>query len=243
MQLPSVLQLRTAQVIRVHRVTPELFTLDLALPPEERFAFQAGQWVYLHALDEAGQPLARGAFSIAVAPREASEALSFGIKIYGRLTATFAELKAGDRIGVQGPFGVFTLPQEEVPLLLLAGGIGVTPMRSLIRGALDRGWSAPIVLIWTSKTTEDLLYHQDFLAWQQASSGVFVYHPTLTRDTHSDWRGWRGRLDGEKLDEIVIDWSTAHAYLCGPEMYMSQAKLLMQERGITGKPRLHEEKF
>ena len=243
MPVPSVLQIRTAQVVRVHRVTPELFTLDVVLPAEERFAFQAGQWVYLHLLNEAGEPVARGAFSMASAPGEAVEVLSFGIKIYGRLTAAFAELGVGDRIGVQGPFGVFTLPQEDVPLLMLAGGIGITPMRSLITEAQKSGRVAPIALIWTSKTREDLLYHQDFQSLAQESQGRFLYLPTLTRDVHPDWTGWRGRLDGEKLGVLALDWQTLHAYVCGPELYMSQAKQLLQERGITGKPRLHEEKF
>ena len=243
MAIPSVLQIRTAQVVRVHRVTPEVFLLELALAAEDRFAFQAGQWVYLHLLNDAGEPLARGAFSIASAPSEAGETLLFGINIYGQLTASLAELSVGSRVGVQGPFGVFVLPSEKAPLVLLAGGIGITPLRSLAREALDRGWSEPIHLLWASKTQEDLLYHEDFETWAKAYPKTFFYHPTLTRDPHPEWKGERGRVDEEKLQALAVDWERVHAFVCGPEAFMAQTRQLLQVRGIVGKPRLHEEKF
>lgn len=243
MPLPSVLRIRTAQVIRVQHVTPELFTLTCALPAEEGFAFLAGQWVYLHLLDARGESVARGAFSVASAPVEREGALSFGIKVHGRLTQTFSTMKAGDVIGVQGPFGVFLLPKEPAPLVFLAAGIGVTPFRSLIREALAQESDQPIALIWISKAWDDLLYHQEFLAWQAASGGRFRYHPSLTRDPHPDWTGWRGRLEPWMLEALSFDWASAHGYVCGPPLFMERAKALLAERGVSGKPRFHEERF
>ena len=241
--LPSVLQIRKARVTRLWRATPELFTLDLELAPEDRFSFVAGQWVYLHLLTETGASLARGAFSIASAPEESSEEISFGIKIYGRLTATFAELNVGDQMGVQGPFGMFVLPPEPTPLVFLAGGIGITPMRSMIREALDQGWPESLLLIWTAKTEEDLIYHQEFLRWQEASAGQFQYAPSLTKEVRATWEGQRGRLSAEQLDGVRVDWDRAQAYVCGPERYMAEARMLLSARGIAGKPRYHEERF
>ncbi len=243
MPLPSVLRVRTAQVTRVQHVTPELFTLTCALPAEEAFTFLAGQWVYLHLLDANGESLARGAFSIASAPAEGGAELAFGIKIYGRLTQTFSALRPGDRIGIQGPFGVFTLPKEPAPLVFLAGGIGVTPFRSLIREALERNDGGPIALVWISKAWDDLLYHQECLAWEAAAGGRFRYHPSLTRDPHPDWTGWRGRLEPWMLDALAVDWANAHAYVCGPPLFMERAKALLEDRGVSGRPRLHEERF
>ncbi len=243
MPLPSVLRIRIAQVVRVQRVTPELFTLVCRLPEGEPFTFLAGQWVYLHLLDAQGESLARGAFSIASAPVEAGDALAFGIKIYGRLTQTFSNLNEGERIGVQGPFGVFTLPKEPVPLVFLAAGIGVTPFRSLIREALARPDGPTVSLVWIAKAWDDLLYHQEFIAWEAASHGRFRYHPALTRDPHPDWAGWRGRLEGWMIDALNVDWAVAHGYVCGPALFMERAKALLAERGVCGRPRFHEERF
>lgn len=244
MALSSVLMLRKARVLHVTHVTPELFTMSVLLPSEETFAFQAGQWVYLHLVSEAGESIAKGAFSIASAPSEGLDELGFGIKVYGRLTDTFSRMKAGDLIGVQGPFGFFMLPKDaSVPTVFLAGGIGVTPFRSLIKEALQQESSAPIVLIWVDKTWENLLYHHEFEAWAKASNGRFQYHPSLTRDSHANWTGWRGRMDDWMFDGLALDWATAHAYICGPIPFMDHAKAFLAKRGLAGKPRVHEERF
>jgi ferredoxin-NADP reductase len=244
MALPSVLLVRKARVSQIKFVTPELFTMSCVLPTEELFSFQAGQWVYLHLLNEQGESIAKGAFSIASAPSEGLADLSFAVKIYGRLTETFAAFKPGDQIGVQGPFGVFTLPKEEsTPTLFLAGGIGITPFRSMIREVLAQSSTAPTALIWVDRTWDNLLYHHEFEAWAKESNGRFLYHPTLTRDSQPDWTGWRGRLDATMLDSLPLDWATAQAYVCGPMPFMTQAKALLAERGLVGRARVHEERF
>ena len=243
MGTPSILTIRKARVSRVHRVTPELFTLTCVLEHPQDFAYQAGQWVYLHLMNESGESVARGAFSLASAPAERRMELEFGIKIYGRLTTTFSEMRPGDLIGVQGPFGVFTLPSAPAPLVFLAGGIGITPFRSMVREALETPSAEPIALIWMEKMWEDLMYHHEFEAWQKASHGRFLYRPALTRDTHPDWTGWRGHITKDMFESLGVDWSRAHAYVCGPNRFMDEAKILLKERGIEGRSRLHEERY
>ena len=127
--------------------------------------------------------------------------------------------------------------------MFLAGGIGITPMRSMIREALDQAWPESLLLIWTAKTEEDLIYHQEFLRWQEASAGQFQYVPSLTKEVRASWEGQRGRLSAEQLDRVRVDWDRVQAYVCGPERYMVEARMLLTARGITGKPRYHEEKF
>ncbi len=243
MPVPSVLRVREARVVRLHRFTSELFELECTLVDREEFAFIAGQWVYLHLVDEVGASLAKGAFSLANVPDETG-VLRFGVKIYGRLTATLAEMRAGDRVGVQGPFGRFVLPAEDAPLAMFGGGIGVTPLRSMIQAALeDRSRRAPIALFWASKAEEDLIYHAEFLAWQKAHPGRFTYVPSLTREHRADWPGERGRLEDRMLDQAGFPWDQAHAFSCGPQLFMDGVKNLLILRGIEGKPRYHEERF
>ena len=93
------------------------------------------------------------------------------------------------------------------------------------------------------RTWDNLLYHHEFEAWSKGSNGAFVYHPTLTRDSQSEWTGWRGRLDEWMLDALTLDWATAQAYVCGPVPFMDGAKAMLAKRGITGRARVHEERF
>ncbi len=243
MPLPPSLVLRTARVTGLKRLTPELFVLSCSLADGADFSYQAGQWVYLHLLNEQGESIARGAFSLASSPSEPGKELVFGVKIYGRLTASLAELAVGEQIGVQGPFGVFTLPKEAHPLLFVAGGIGITPLRSMIRQALDASWLSPMALIWVSKTEPELIYHREFIEWAKQSGGKFIYLPSLTQEEGSAWTGMRGRLNPLMLEALELPWQSIHAYLCGPNPFMEDAKRLLQERGVSGKPRLHEERF
>lgn len=243
MATPSVLLIRKARVSRINHVTPELFTLTCVLEHPQDFTYQAGQWVYVHLLNEAGESIARGAFSIASAPAEDRMEIEFGIKVYGRLTTTFSEMQPGDVIGVQGPFGVFTLPKEPAPLVFLAGGVGITPFRSMVRQALATPSAEPIVLIWMEKMWEDLMFHHEFEAWQRVSGGRFRYYPALTRDVHPDWTGYRGHLSEAMFDELSVDWTRAHAYVCGPNRFIDEAKRFLGERGVLGHPRLHEERY
>lgn len=243
MPVPSVLRIREARVVRLHRSTPELFELECTLVERDDFSFIAGQWVYLHLLDEAGASIAKGAFSVANAPQE-SEDLRFGIKIYGRLTSTFADMHEGDRLGIQGPFGRFVLPVEDVPLAFFGGGIGITPLRSMAFAALhDAARTAPLVVFWVARTEEELIYHTEFLAWQKAFPGRFMYVPSLTREHRVDWRGERGRLEARMLDQEGFAWDQAHAFTCGPQLFMDGIKGLLAARGLEGKPRYHEERF
>ena len=238
--LPSVLQIHPARVSRLVRHTPELFTFSVLL--EENFAFQAGQWVYLHLLDANGASYARAAFSLASAPCE--KELVFGVKIYGQFTETLAHLVEGSVIGLQGPFGVFTLPKDDVPLAFFGGGIGVTPLRSLVREALESGSRrAPIVLFWTARSQEDLIYQEEYCAWEKKFEGRFRYHPTLTREPRAEWRGLRGRLTEELFEADAFPWSFAHAFICGPLAFMHDTRALLSLREIEGKPRVHEERF
>lgn len=243
MPVPSVLRVREARVVRLHRCTPELFELECTLVERDDFSFIAGQWVYLHLVDEAGASIAKGAFSLANAPEEGKD-LRFGIKIYGRLTSTFSEMREGDRLGIQGPFGRFVLPAEDVPFAFFGGGIGITPLRSMVFAALhDAARTARVLLFWVARTEEELIYHAEFLAWQKTFPERFTYVPSLTREHRADWQGERGRLEARMLDRDDFSWESAHAFTCGPQLFMDGIKVLLTARGLEGKPRYHEERF
>ncbi len=236
----SVLEIRPARLQTFVRHTPELFTFSCVL--DDSFVYQAGQWVYLHLLQADGTSLARAAFSMASAPHESD--FSFGVKIYGRFTETLASFQEGTMIGVQGPFGVFLLPSDDTPLVFFGGGIGITPLRSLLARALhEKTRTAPLVLFWTARSQDELLYHEEFLAWERANPERFSYRPALTREPRTQWTGLRGRISNDMLENTALDWTCAQAFVCGSVVFMDEIKALLAMRGIIGRSRLHEERF
>jgi ferredoxin-NADP reductase len=240
--IPSILQIRRARITKSVRRTPDLFCLTVELAEADRFLFRAGQWAYLHLLDENGTSLAKGAFSFASAPEESGTKFEFAIKIYGRLTQTFSELPVGATIGVQGPFGVFVLPKEaDVPIVCIAGGIGVTPFRSFLQ-ALDKAErNERFVLIWIARTEPDLIFREEFKRFAETHPW-FQYVESITRGEGISWDGKIGRLSAEWLDELAIHWEKAHVFSCGPLAMMYEAKTLVEKKGVEGK-RWAQERF
>ena len=109
----------------MHLSIPSIFLLN----NEGRIIFLAGQWVYWHLLNQDGSSWGRAAFSVSSAPGEFDEEFQLGVKVQG-FHQKGGQLQPGDVIGIQGPFGVFTLPKQADHLVFFAGGIGVTPFRA-----------------------------------------------------------------------------------------------------------------
>lgn len=207
----------------------------------EPFAFQAGQWAYLHIPDRDGKPWRRGAFSIASAPSDSAETLEFAIKAYGEMTTRGRELRVGEEVGVQGPFGRFLVPAGEGPLVFIAGGIGIAPFRCMAQEVLASGSSRPLVLVHSNRERNEIAFEQEFRALAAAHPS-FRYVPTLTGTLPPDWDGERGRVDARILGTAVPGIADADVLLCASNPFMDAMKALLVELGV-GPKRIHVERF
>lgn len=243
MAINPVLIVRRFRIQEVKWETAETYTLVLA--PEDANdmpAFKPGQWVYLHLFNEDGTMWAKAAYSISLAPEECSQRLELGIKLHGDFTKRASKLMPDDLVGVQGPFGVFVLPPGDSPLVMFAGGIGVTPLRSMLRSLIASGTTRPVTLFYSNKYVEESPYLEEFLAFAEKAPW-FRFIPILTQQAPSDWKGERGRLDLAMLQRhAVIDPGFTYL-MCGPKPFMESIKGFLKEAGIDTKKQLKEELF
>lgn len=243
MAINPVLIVRRFIVHEVKWETAETYTLVLA--PEDAAdmpVFKPGQWMYLHLFNPDGSPWAKAAYSIALAPEECSQRLELGIKLHGDFTKRASKLIPDDVVGIQGPFGVFVLPPGESPLVMFAGGIGVTPLRSMIRSLMLSGSTRPVTLFYSNKYAEESPYLEEFLMLA-AKASWFRFIPILTQQAPSDWKGERGRLDMAMLQKHgVLDAGTTYL-MCGPRPFMESVRGFLKEAGIDTKKQLKEELF
>ncbi len=243
MAINPVLVVRRFRIQEVKWETAETYTLVLA--PEDQTdmpVFKPGQWVYLHLFNPDGTPWAKAAYSISLAPEECSKRLEMGIKLHGDFTKRASKLMPDDVVGVQGPFGVFVLPQNEVPLVMFAGGIGVTPLRSMIRSIQKSGVSRSVTLFYSNKYAEESPYLEEFLAMSKTEPW-FRFVPMLTQQAPSDWSGEHSRLDGEMLARHSAIGADSIYLMCGPRPFMESVRGLLQAAGIDTKKQLKEELF
>lgn len=236
--------LRSFRIVKNQLLADGIFSLTLAPDDgEPMFPFIAGQWVMLHLLNEDGTTWAKAAFSIASAPSESMQQLELAIKIYGDYTKRASTLKEGDRVKLQGPYGVFTLRPGTGPLVFFAAGIGVTPFRSMIRELIAAHDLRPVTLFYTNRTPALTAYESELRELAVMHS---AFHPVFIltgSETPDDWDGERGRLNEAMLLKHLGDWSGNEYAMCGPKEFMDSIRDMLVSHGVDVKTKLRKELF
>ena len=129
------------------------------------------------------------------------------------------ELRARDGLELRGPIGGHFVwgPENGGPLLLIAGGSGVVPLRAMLRHRQRAGNDLPVRLLYSSRSLDDVIYREEL---DTASDSVEVIY-TLTREQPPGWTGHARRVDSELLNEVA--WppdEDARAFVCGPTSFV-----------------------
>jgi ferredoxin-NADP reductase len=231
----------TWQVAKVSAVTAETASVrTVALDVPDWPGHQAGQHLDIRLTDEDGY-VAERSYSIASAPGEpvavTVERLEDG-EVSPYLTD---ELRAGDDLELRGPIGgYFTWePADGGPLLLLAGGSGVVPLRSILRHRERTGSSVPVRLLYSVRTLDDVIYQAEL---DHPALGVDVRY-TLTRHQPPGWAGYARRVDAALLAQVA--WPAAElplAYCCGPTSFVETVSQALVRSGYPPE-RVKTERF
>ena len=240
----ALLAIRRFRVVELKWESADTFTL--VLTPEqaaEMGSFKAGQWVYLHILDKDGTSKGRAAFSMASAPEESAEKVEFGIKVAGGFTKAMADAMPDDVVGVQGPFGVFVLPETTDRLTVFAGGVGVTPFRSMIRSAWLRKMPKEIVLFYSNRFVDDAAYLDELEKIAKEYPSLRLVFTLTGDDTPAVWKGEVGRVNEEMVKKYITDFSTGDFLMCGPVGFMETIRTILTAQGVDVKKRLRQELF
>lgn len=236
----SVLYVRVVKPLRVRRhpytvaaVGPIASrTWSVTIEPDSGAgpAFAAGQFVFL-TVDDHPFSLHQHPFSVASSARDRHH-LEFAIKELGDFTDRIGDVPVGSRAFVDGPYGSLQLPTPAVPgLVLVAGGIGITPIISMLRTLSDDDSPTPVVLLYANESVEDIAYRDELDALAQVIDLTVVH---VVADPDEAWTGERGLLTPELIERYLpdtrpTDW---HCVLCGPPAMMEAAEQALVDRGI-----------
>ncbi len=193
---------------------------------------RAGQHVDVRLTAEDGYQAQRS-YSIASAPEDAQLVLTVERLEDGEVSSYLVEeLRPGDGLELRGPVGGFFVWEASFggPLLLVAGGSGVAPFRSIVRHHLAVESDVPLRLLYSARALEDVLY-RDELDRLAAFREVDVRF-TLTREWPDGWSGYRGRIDRDVLAEV--GWPADErplVYVCGPTAFVETAASSLVELG------------
>jgi ferredoxin-NADP reductase len=205
--------------------------LEFEVEGVTRFGFVPGQWLSLKHTKSDGEEITR-AYSIASPPNESSRfALCLNRVQDGFMSNFLCDMKEGDEISGQGPFGDFILRPPMRDTIFIATGTGIAPFRSMLHWLVadpTRHEDRKLWLLFGSRTEQDIYYHQEFLGLAEAYKN-FHYLPTLSRGA-GDWQGLRGYVQ-EHVPGIVAGRTDMHAYICGLDKMIRANRDLLKSLG------------
>ncbi|MCI4363282.1 MAG: FAD-dependent oxidoreductase [Thermoplasmata archaeon] len=199
------------------------------------FTFRAGQFLEFALLNptETDAEGTTRSFSIASAPHE--EALMIATRM--RDTAfkrQLGELPIGAKISVKGPFGDLVLHEDaSKPAVFLAGGIGITPFRSILTDAARRQLPHRMVLFYSNRRSEDATFFEEIEGLERLNPN-FKMVPTMTQMENSrfSWGGERREIDRAMLSRRIDDDPHPVYYVAGPPRFVTGVHGMLRETGI-----------
>jgi ferredoxin-NADP reductase len=228
--LPGRLSWQLARVVELIEETPG--TRSIVLEPPAWPGHRAGQHVDVRLTAEDGYQAERS-YSIASAPEDEHLVLTVERLDDGEVSPYLAgELRPGDELELRGPIGGYFVWEATLggPLLLLAGGSGIVPLRSMLRHRTAVGSTVPVRLLYSSRSLGEVIY-RDELDRLAADDEVDVRF-TLTREQPEGWQGYRRRIDEELLREVA--WPPDDrplVYVCGPTAFVEAAATALVQLG------------
>lgn len=227
---PDEVVVHTARTLKATVTAVETLTHDirrLRLKPAKPLDFSPGQYAQL----QFGPGLVRP-YSMAGLPHD--DELEFHVRLVegGRVSTHVAQVLAvGDAVRVSGPLGSAYLRRKyEGPMLCVAGGTGLAPILSIVRGALESGMSNPIHVYAGARSARDVYGLPWLKDLQQRHPQLQVHAVVAAADAAP------GQRTGLVTDAIAQDWPTLEgwrAYLCGSPPMVEAVSLLARQRGVT----------
>lgn len=231
-------------VRRIFPETHDVKTFRLALPGGGPlpFAHVAGQYINLK-LTIGGKRVNRS-YTIASSPTR-PDYCEVSIK---RVPNGYAShhmhdtVKEGDTIQVSAPAGKFLFAGDESDrIVMLAGGVGITPMMAVVRSLTDRCWPGKMILVFSVRKRHDVIFAAE-LDYLRARFPNLEVHITLSDDPDTAWDGARGHITRELLDRAVPGLKSGPIMMCGPGPMMTAMRKLLVEIGVPD-GEIHEEAF
>lgn len=212
----------------------------VTLRVDEPVAYQAGQYFEWHLPGLA----APRSYSAANAP--GTRTLEFLVRLHehGGVSQLLqrGELAAGDVLTLKGPFGSYEAdPQDDRPLILVAGGTGLAPVKCIAEDLVARGSRRPVKIFFGARDRDELGYTRTLQDLAQATSTVEFTAVLSHEPATSPWAGPRG-LVIDALEAMPGDAFGAQAYLCGPPAMFNAAIALLERLGVAHED-IHCDKF
>lgn len=221
--MPDELELKIKEIIpRTYNVKSFRLALDGELN------FKAGQFCCIQLLTEKE---CKRYLSISSSPTEKGY-IEFTKKItQSDFSKALNTLNTGDSLRIQYPFGKFTLDEPQAKIAFLSGGIGITPIRSICKYAVDKNLGTDMVLVYANRSIKDIVFKEDFDLMQKQYLKLKVSH--VLYEPAPGFKCVVGLINAQIIKNEVPDYAQRKFYICGPpSMVVAMEKILTEELAL-----------
>jgi len=229
-------------VKEIRKERGDVWTAALAPAKGKALRFMPGQFAWLTAwktpFSDSEHP-----FSLA-SSSEQDDHIEMSIKNLGKFTAKIQALKPGDKVYVDGPYGSFSIdryPQAK-NLVFIPGGIGVTPIMSMLRSMAERGDKRPVRVLYANQTWDATTFREEMETLQKKLNMQLVY---IIERPDAGWKGESGFLNADIIRKYVpAEWlkGNSDVFLCGPGPMMNAVEKALMQAGFN-ESQIHSERF
>jgi predicted ferric reductase len=222
------------KLLALNQLTDQIIQLEVEKKAD---LWRGGQFMFL-ALRDRHRYWGAHPFSITMPPTATS--LVFTIRQVGDFTKGLSQLSPQTKIYLEGPYGCFNLPVRPEPaLVFVAGGIGITPIISMLRELRAASWATPAALLWSVREEADLVYRDELNAMSKETA-AFHWEAVITGEMKGD--SPKMPITAPMVRELFPKETNPLIYLCGPWPLVKNMFQGLLETGIK-KERMRYERF
>jgi predicted ferric reductase len=236
---PSFMLRRPYRVTEVRKERGDTTTLVMQPDGHPGFRFSPGQFgwltVWASPFKITGHP-----FSFSSSAAATDGRVEMSIRNLGDFTSEIHKVPVGRRVYLDGPYGAFTIGNPADMHVLIAGGIGITPMMSIIQTLADHGDTRPVILLYGSKDLESITFREELDALK-ARLNLTVVH--VLADPPAGWTGEKGFINAQMFKRHLPPPYADHEYfICGPDVMMDAIEKALGELNVP-LSKYHSERY
>jgi len=236
---PLFMLRRPYRVIQVRQERGDTATLVMRPEGHAGFRFSPGQFGWLTVW---GSPfsITGHPFSFSSSAEAKEGQIEMSIRNLGDFTRKIPQIPEGQQVYLDGPYGAFTLGNPADMHILIAGGVGITPMMSMLRTLADRGDQRPALLMYGSRDWESITFREELEALTSRLDLQIVH---VLSQPASDWTGETGFIDAAMFKRYLPPPYASHEYfICGPDVMMDAIEKVLSELGVP-LSKYHSERY
>jgi glycine betaine catabolism B len=213
-------------VVASRRLTPQTHGIMVKKPAG--FSFRPTQFTFLSLKTDVGWDVR----PMSIATSTTRPSLEYAVRVSDSpFKRAFASLRQGDPVAIQGPFGHFLL-DEDRPAVLIAGGIGITPLKGMAEYAADNALPIQVRLVYSNRAEEEIAYRAELEELERRNPRFSVIHTLTGTKVSKGWKGPVGRIDARLLRDAARGLDRPAYYVCGKTPMVSEMVRLLTESGV-----------